>query len=150
MSPQWKALTRSRSGTSRGASASLAPTSSIYRKPFAPQNYCSPNTSHHASSWATLTVLAEAVKQIYFVSKMKRVNTLHHHLDLATDTLVSSVQPPLPTSSSALVHQKRSTAGQRPRRRCQRGGGWRCDGCRQKDNQQFCSRENGMKLIIKD
>ena len=65
-----------------------------YRKPFAPQNYRSHNTSQHTASWDEYSQLSKEDKAAYFVNKKeKRVNTLHHHLDLSGDTLVYTVQP---------------------------------------------------------
>jgi len=64
-----------------------------YRKPFAPQNYRSHNASQHTESWSHYSQLSQEDKATYFDNKEKRVNTLHHHMDLAADTLVFTVQP---------------------------------------------------------
>jgi hypothetical protein len=66
-----------------------------YVKPFAPQNYRSHLTSQHAESWAAYNALSQAGRRVYFTSKTKRVNTMHHHMDLEADTLVFKVNSPI-------------------------------------------------------
>ncbi len=64
-----------------------------FRKPFAPLNYRSHLNSQHTASWNEYSAPNQPDKAVYFNGKKKRVNTLHHHLDVSADTLVFTVQP---------------------------------------------------------
>jgi len=41
----------------------------------------------HAKSWATYQVLFDQDKKEYFKNKVKRINTLHQHMDLTVDSI---------------------------------------------------------------
>uniref|UniRef100_M4BFA2 Uncharacterized protein n=1 Tax=Hyaloperonospora arabidopsidis (strain Emoy2) TaxID=559515 RepID=M4BFA2_HYAAE len=66
-----------------------------YTKPFAPQNYCSHNTTQHGKAWAEYSELRNAEKREYFTGKTKIVNTLHDYLDVEGDTMEFKVSPPI-------------------------------------------------------
>uniref|UniRef100_M4BXL8 Uncharacterized protein n=1 Tax=Hyaloperonospora arabidopsidis (strain Emoy2) TaxID=559515 RepID=M4BXL8_HYAAE len=66
-----------------------------YRKPFAPQNYRSHNTTQNGKAWEEYSELCNAEKREYFTGKTKIVNTLHHYLDIEGDTMEFKVSPPI-------------------------------------------------------
>uniref|UniRef100_M4BWZ7 Uncharacterized protein n=1 Tax=Hyaloperonospora arabidopsidis (strain Emoy2) TaxID=559515 RepID=M4BWZ7_HYAAE len=66
-----------------------------YTKPFSPQNYRSHNTTQHGKAWAEYSELCKAEKREYFTEKTMIVNTLHHYLDVESDTMEFKVSPPI-------------------------------------------------------
>jgi hypothetical protein len=57
-----------------------------FMKPFALFNYhC--HLKQHIESWATYHALSDQDKKEYFKSKVKRINTLHQHMDLNVDSI---------------------------------------------------------------
>ncbi len=79
---------RSRPWPSNISRSHSLPTSTIkyFTKSFAPFNYCC-HLKQHAKSWATYQALSNQEKKEYFKSKVKRINILHQHKDLTTDSI---------------------------------------------------------------
>jgi hypothetical protein len=55
-------------------------------KPFTPFNY-SYHLKQHVKLWAAYQVLSDQDQKEYFKSKVKRINILHQHMDLTTDSI---------------------------------------------------------------
>jgi hypothetical protein len=58
-----------------------------FQKPFLPHKYRSHHSGQHAQSWELYQASITEEKNNFFVGKIKNVNTIHRHMDLATDTL---------------------------------------------------------------
>jgi hypothetical protein len=64
-----------------------------FEKPFLPHKYRSRHSGKHAESWELYQASSmEEKKPFFFVGKIKNVNTIHRHMDLATDTLTFTVK----------------------------------------------------------
>ena len=64
-----------------------------FKSPFLPHQYPSHHTGQHAESWEAYKAAYTEDKQRFFDGKVDAVNTMHRHMDLATDTLTLMVQP---------------------------------------------------------
>jgi hypothetical protein len=62
-----------------------------FQKPFLPHKYRSNHSGQHAESWELYQASSTEEKKNFFVGKIKNVNTIHRHMDLATDTLTFTV-----------------------------------------------------------
>jgi hypothetical protein len=63
-----------------------------FKKPFLPHKYRSHHSGQHAESWELYQASSTEEKKNFFVGKIKNVNTIHRHMDLATDTLTFTVK----------------------------------------------------------
>lgn len=64
-----------------------------FYKPFTPYKYKSHHEGQHAESWEYYQTLSNEDKIDFFSGKKKLVNTLHHHLDTASDLLTFKIKP---------------------------------------------------------
>jgi hypothetical protein len=62
-----------------------------FQKPFLPHKYRSHHSGQHAESWE-LYQASSTEEQNFFVDKMKNVNKIHRHIDLASDLLTVTVK----------------------------------------------------------
>jgi hypothetical protein len=58
-----------------------------FTKSFLPGKYRNHHVGQHGASWTLYQLLSITEKKAYFDDKIKHTNTLHVHMDLATDTL---------------------------------------------------------------
>jgi hypothetical protein len=63
-----------------------------FQKPFLPHKYSSRHSGQHAESWELYQASSTEENKNFFVGKIKNVNTIHRHMDLATDTLTFTVK----------------------------------------------------------
>jgi len=63
-----------------------------FKKPFFPHQYRSHHTGQHAESWEKYQAASKEEKKRFFDGKVKAVNTLHRHMDLASDTLIFRIK----------------------------------------------------------
>jgi hypothetical protein len=63
-----------------------------FKKPFLPHKYRSHHSTQHAESWERYQASSTEEKKGFFVGKIKNVNTMHRHMDLAADTLTFTVK----------------------------------------------------------
>jgi hypothetical protein len=63
-----------------------------FQKPFLPHKYRSHHSGQHAESWELYQASSTEETNNFFVGKFKNVNTIHRHMDLATDTLTFTVK----------------------------------------------------------
>jgi hypothetical protein len=63
-----------------------------FQKPFLPHKYRSHHSGQHAESWERYQAPSTEEKKNFFVGKIKSVNAIHRHMDLATDTLTFTVK----------------------------------------------------------
>ncbi len=73
-------------GDSLGRKRKSISTIKYFTKSFTPFNYHY-HLKQHIESWATYQTLSDQDKKEYFKSKVKRINTLHQHMDLITDSI---------------------------------------------------------------
>jgi hypothetical protein len=63
-----------------------------FQKPFLPHKYRSHHSGQHAESWELYQASSTEETKNFFVAKIKNVNRIHRHMDLATDTLTFTVK----------------------------------------------------------
>jgi hypothetical protein len=63
-----------------------------FKKPLLLHKYRSHHSVQHAESWELYQASSTEEKKNFFVGKIKNVNTIHRHMDLATDTLTFTVK----------------------------------------------------------
>jgi hypothetical protein len=63
-----------------------------FQKPFLPHKYRSHHSGQHAESRELYQASSTEEKKNLFLGKIKNVNTIHCHMDLATDTLTFTVK----------------------------------------------------------
>jgi hypothetical protein len=63
-----------------------------FQKPFLPHKYRSHHSGQHAEAWELYQASSTEEKKNFFGGKIKNINTIHRHMDLATDTLSFTVK----------------------------------------------------------
>jgi len=66
-----------------------------FTKSFNPHKYRSHHAGQHKESWAWYQTLLVEDKKQFFDAKIPDTNTLHQHMDLATDTLRFFINAPI-------------------------------------------------------